>query len=302
MLLATHNGEEFLPEQLASIRSQAAETVDVLASDDRSADRTREVLGEAAGGWERGRFDILDGPSAGFAENFRSLIRRAPDDGTYYAFCDQDDIWLPDKFERARRAIGAIAETTPVLYCSRTRIVHSDGRQSGLSPLMRRPPGFRNALVQSIAGGNTMVLNRAAFLLVRDASGKAPFVSHDWWSYLVVSGAGGTVIYDPEPTVLYRQHGGNLVGANNSVAARLRRIRGLFASRFRRWDDVNLAALKANRELLAPANAMIVDRFAAARDARNPLRLVTGIWQLGLFRQSRLGNLSLLFGAILGKI
>ena len=86
-----------------------------------------------------------------------------------------------------------------------------------MSPLFRRPPSFRNALVQSLAGGNTMVLNRPARDLVALASRRARFVSHDWWAYLLVTGAGGAVHYSAKPLVRYRQHAHNLVGANTSL-------------------------------------------------------------------------------------
>src|SRR5690606_17695974 len=112
----------------------------------------------------------------------------------------------------------------PALYCTRTRTVSEEGSTVGLSPLFAKPPGFRNALVQSIAGANTMVMNRSAWRLVREASRRTSFISHDWWCYLIVAGAGGVVRYSPVARIGYRQHAKNLVGENNSWRARMSRL------------------------------------------------------------------------------
>ena len=302
ILLGTWNGADFLAGQISSLKSQDAARIDVLASDDGSTDGTTEILREAAASWTLGRFVVVEGPQAGFPENYRKLILEAPAGAGLYAFCDQDDIWRPGKIARARQAIDAVPANRPALYCGRTRLIDEDGRPNGMSPLMARPPSFRNALVQSIAGANTMVMNASAFELLREASKDSPFVSHDWWAYLVISGAGGQVIYDPEPTVDYRQHENNSVGANVTLAARLTRLAGLFGSRFRQWHDMNLTALDRNAHLLDPANVALLADYRAARATGNSLALFKAIRRHGLYRQSGPGNVSLLLGAMLMKV
>ena len=91
-------------------------------------------------------------------------------DGDYFAFCDQDDLWDEDKLAEALDWLEKQPADTPALYCTRTRTVDERGSEIGLSPLFRRRPSFRNAIVQSIAGANTMVMNKAAWLIVREAS------------------------------------------------------------------------------------------------------------------------------------
>ena len=92
---------------------------------------------------------------------------------------------------------------------------------------MRRNPGFRNALVQIFAGGNTMMLERAT----------GRMVLHNWWLYQLISGTGAQVIYDEVPLLLYRQHGTNQVGASTGAGAKLRRM---LRGRFHRWNGINL--------------------------------------------------------------
>lgn len=302
ILLATFNGENHLDEQLASLAALDEERIDVLASDDGSTDRTADILSTAATGWTKGRFDIQAGPRAGAAENFRSLIRNAETGADYVAFCDQDDLWDPDKLGHALRNLGDVPASMPALYCGATRTMSETGQQTGTSPLMPRPPSFRNALVQSIAGGNTMVMNRAAFHLLQEASDKAPFVLHDWWSYIVISGAGGTIAYDPTPRVSYRQHGGNLIGTNTGFQARMRRVRQLLRGGWSDWIDTNLSALSEARELLTEENRRVLDEFVALRRDRNPLRRVRRLQALRIHRQQETGNMSMAIAALIGKL
>jgi len=301
VLLATRNGARHLKEQLESVRDQTVRSIDILASDDGSTDQTREILEAEASRWNKGRFEIVRGPCNGFAENFRSLVLRAYGDADYYAFSDQDDIWDREKLETARSSLAEVSMTTPALYCGATFTISEDGLPIGVSPIMRRAPSFRNALVQSIAGGNTMVMNKAAFRLLQKACRDKHFVSHDWWAYLIVSGAGGTVIYDKNPLTHYRQHEANLVGANVGLAARARRIRLVMRGQWSDWIETNLAALDANRDLLTAENRRCLDEFAALRQQAGPLNRLRLLARLRLYRQSLPGNISMVVALFVHK-
>ncbi len=168
-------------------------------------------------------------------------------------------------------------------------------------PLFGKPPDLRNALVQSIAGGNTMVMNRAAHRLLREAAQRTSFVIHDWWAYLLVAAAGGHIHYSPDPNVLYRQHSANMIGSNTSWASRLRRIEPLLAGRFARWTDQNLEALAACSDLLSSDGRAIIDQFSEMR--RQPLFWrVRTLRRLGLYRQTWLGQISLYAACLLGRL
>ncbi len=286
ILLATSNGAAFLDEQLRSLEEQTHPAIDIWVSDDGSRDGTWPMLETWQGRWTKGTFRITAGPCKGFAENFRSLIRNGDIGADYFAFCDQDDIWEPDKLEKAIGWMdGQNDAARPLLFCSRTLTVTQDGTPVGHSPLFRRLPSFRNALVQSIAGGNTMLLNRAARDLVAIASSRTGFVSHDWWAYMIVTGAGGTVYYSATPFVRYRQHGANVVGANNSWRARVVRFRSLFQGRFARWNEQNIDGLERNRDLLTPDALMVLDAFTQAR-RRNILASALLLRRSGVYRQT----------------
>jgi len=166
------------------------------------------------------RVEIIDGPRRGASANFLFLSCAENLVSEYYAFCDQDDVWEAAKLERAIDALERTDPGIPALYGSRTRLVDEAGNEIGFSPLFHRKPEFRSALVQSIAGGNTMVFNQKARELLVFCGADVDVPSHDWWLYQITAACGGYVHYDACPSVSYRQHADNVIGANMSWAAR----------------------------------------------------------------------------------
>lgn len=301
VLLCTYNGERYLPEQLESFEQQTHANWLIWASDDGSSDNTLALLETYRKKWPAGKLSIVRGPAKGFAANFLSLTCRPEITSDYYAYSDQDDIWMADKLERAIKWVETVPADIPALYCSRTRLVDEQKQEIGLSPLFSKSPDFRNALVQSIAGGNTMVFNHAARALLCEAGSDIPVVTHDWWAYLVVTGCGGSVYYDASPTLDYRQHEGNLVGMNATWLARLKRIRMLMQGQFRHWNDGNIAALRRLQDRLTPANRENFEHFVKARNMGLVARL-RHFKQCGIYRQTLLGNLGLIAAAFFKKI
>ncbi len=100
---------------------------------------------------------------------------------------------------------------------SRTRLIDAAGQPCGFAPRFKKAASFSNALVQSIAGANTMLFNSATKRLLERA-GPHDVVSHDWWTYQLVTGAGGILHYDAEPSLDYRQHQRNPADATEGCA------------------------------------------------------------------------------------
>lgn len=301
ILLATRNGEAFLDEQIGSLAEQTHPRMDIWASDDGSTDRTIEILKDWKNRWAKGRFHISGGPRKGFSENFRSLVSNESVEADFIAFCDQDDIWEPHKLESALEWMRRRDRCLPLMFCSRTLNISETGEPLSMSPIFSCKPSFRNALVQSLAGGNTMVLNHSAWQLVKRASSRSEFVSHDWWAYLIVSGSGGVVRYSSEPLVRYRQHANNLVGANRSWQARVKRIRSLLDGQFVRWNDENLRGLEHNRDMLTADALAVVERFRSARCGGLVDRLVN-LSRSGVYRQTLFGTVALWMAATIRRM
>lgn len=289
VLLCTYNGGKYLREQLDSIAKQDWPHIDLFVSDDGSTDDTLEILKDYK--WSKGDFRVLDGPRAGYVANFLSLLVREDYDAEYTAFSDQDDIWKPEKLSRAISTLRDLPKDQPALYCSRTHLVDEHNNIIGISPLFRKKPAFGNALVQSLAGGNTMVMNRAARNIMRDV-GTAAVVCHDWWVYMLVTGAGGKVIYDTQPTLHYRQHGGNLIGCNHGFLAQFRRLYMVLVGCYKEWNSLNLSSLEAVEHKLTEENRRLLRRFSSMRDKSLPRRLYE-LFSLRLYRQTFLGQMSM---------
>jgi glycosyltransferase involved in cell wall biosynthesis len=301
ILLCTYNGSQYLEEQLDSINAQTHQNWIVIASDDGSSDQTLEILQRYKVKWHSKKLTIRSGPQKGFCQNFLSLACDPEIRADYYAFCDQDDVWLPNKLKVALGNISANQSIdVPYLYCGRTKYVNEHLKPLGMSPLFVFPPSFRNALVQSIAGGNTMIFNQSAKSLVEQA-GPLKVASHDWWIYQLITGAEGVVFYDPVPQLLYRQHEYALVGGNNSFSARMERIWMLLQGRFKNWNAQNIAALKQVNHLLVKNHQEILKMFEILRGAqlKDRFRLIE---VCGLYRQTRRGTFSLFLAALIKKI
>ena len=258
VLMSTYQGERFVAEQVASVLAQTHDRVRLVVRDDGSRDRTLDVLE----GLSDPRLVVGSGSNLGLPEAFFRLLDESSDDADLWALCDQDDVWLPHKLERA---VGRLAGVDgPALYCARVAVVDELLRPLYLHELPWRGPSFANALVQNIALGCTVVLNREARDLLR---GRWPrdCVMHDAWAYLVLA-AFGTVVYDHQPVVLYRQHGANSVGMGRGPVSRL-------AGRLRRQLSADGPGKHGRQDAellrlfdLPPAPAALLHSLRAARD------------------------------------
>ena len=97
ILLATFNGATFLPQQLQSLKKQDHRRWTLIISDDGSSDETLNVAREEVAATQ---LQIFAGPQRGLTQNFWNALMQVPD-GNFAAFCDQDDVWCPDKLSRA---------------------------------------------------------------------------------------------------------------------------------------------------------------------------------------------------------
>jgi glycosyltransferase involved in cell wall biosynthesis len=302
ILLAMYNGARFLPAQLQSYADQSHTDWALIVSDDGSTDAGPDMVRAFA---EVRDVRLIEGPRKGYAANFLHLIESAGPEAEMVALSDQDDVWLAEKLARGVAALTG--HDGPALYCARTRIVGPDLEPWDLSPIWTKPFGFENALVQNVAAGNTIMLNRAALNLAQTAiarmraAGETKVVVHDWWLYQLISGSGGALVHDTEPALLYRQHGANMIGDNRGAQAKLRRLGLVLGGAFQRWNGRNIATLRAVGDLLTPEARSRIAQFDAFRGAGLVGRL-RGLYRTGLYRQTREGQLTLWLSAVLGRI
>lgn len=220
ILLSTYNGERFLQEQLDSLLAQTYSDWILIWRDDASTDQSHAIMTRFGAKIGKSRcIEVNDATGRlGAACSFLVLLQAAQN-FPLIAFADQDDVWLPEKLARAAAAIGLANPDIPTLYCARQIIVDKFLNEIGQSFHLGKEIGFPAALLQNIATGCTVVLNRAASNLVASTSLPSGSV-HDWWSYIVVSAVNGRVIFDTTPSILYRQHGQNTIGSAPSLLTR----------------------------------------------------------------------------------
>lgn len=301
ILLCTCNGAKFLPQQLASYEAQDFADWRLFVSDDGSQDETLSLLERFKDKHGSERVHIRRGPCRGFVANFLSLICDASVKADYYALSDQDDVWEACKLSRALALLTAVRSDEPVVYCSVTRLIDENGANKKLAFLYRKPPHFRNALMQSLASGNTMVLNQRGRQVLMHAGADVNVPSHDWWIYLATTAAGGRMLYDSMPTVRYRMHARNLIGSNRASGAQVRRAAMLWRGQYKSWADMNVGALLRIQDLMTEENRQTFEQFRRSRE-RSSLARTYGLFRAGVYRQTLLGNIGLIAAALVGKV
>jgi glycosyltransferase involved in cell wall biosynthesis len=225
VLLATYNGERFLREQIDSIIGQDYENIRVLARDDGSRDGTVEILNEYAQRFPE-RFRVMPASAAagGPKANFLLLMKASTAD--YICFSDQDDVWLPDKVSRSKRAMDQLesrwGRKVPLLVFTDLRLV--DDKLKTLHPsfwtymgiIPERINRLAQLMVHSVVTGCTAMLNRRLLELSLRMPDEA--YMHDGWVSWLAAYMGKSRIVKAQ-TVLYRQHDRNVVGTGASLDA-----------------------------------------------------------------------------------
>jgi glycosyltransferase involved in cell wall biosynthesis len=240
--MSTYNGSQYLAEQFESILAQSYQAWTLLVRDDGSSDDTKSLI-ETFSGRDariillRDEADNL-GPWASFA---RLLAAALSSKVCYFFLSDQDDVWIPNKLEAQLEAIctaeANLGERTPILVHSdlilvdeKLRTIHPSFRDYQRTSYDRLDP-LGTLLIHNAVVGCSAGFNRA---LLEFAVPIPPGSPHDWWLALSAS-ASGQISETPNPTVRYRQHGQNAIGARTRrgfIPALLRHPRRSFDTAF----------------------------------------------------------------------
>jgi glycosyltransferase involved in cell wall biosynthesis len=301
ILLATYQGRTYLNEQLNSLAHQTYPHWQLWVSDDGSIDESSSIVENFSRSVPQ-HVSLSRGPCKGSTHNFFHLMNTVSRDGDadLYAFCDQDDVWLPDKLASAvaHYQHENLAIDQPYLYCGATRIVDKDLRFKKTTPKPNRPLNFGNALLQNVASGNTMVFNAELLRLMLCVDVKNAVI-HDWLAYQVATGCNGLVYYDSNPHLLYRQHDNNIIGVNTGVLAHLRRFKYMCDGQYKNWAYQTEAAMEDISNHLSPGAIQQLAIFKKLRRNTNAFARVWGGMHGELKRQTKLGQASLLVALFL---
>lgn len=211
VLMSTYNGEKFLREQIDSVLAQRDVTVQIVIRDDGSCDETLKILNEYAD--KQPNIIILKGDNCGAEMSFHYLCQYVKDNvkADFYAFCDQDDVWLPTKLKVAVEKLQSFEATAPNLYFSNLRMVDSSLQYiRDLFTDEEVVVSKRMSLIQIFTYGCTCVFNYIALQKYCEAEFSKE-LAHDNWIYVLCVFL-GNAYYSSQSQILYRQHGLNLSG------------------------------------------------------------------------------------------
>lgn len=255
VMMSVYNGARYLREQIDSILDQEGVDVRLIVRDDGSTDDTLKILrsyGE--------KLVSHRGQNLGAAQGFLEVASLAPKDITYYSFSDADDVWLPRKLASA---IVAIQDAKgPAIVTARLRTVNEHLQPIGLS-YKPKAFSFANALVQCVLSGAGSLMNKEMFETF--VSGRPRTLEmHDAWLYLCAT-AFGTIYFQENPQILYRQHGSNVFGAGGAQSTRAvwkRRWRSLTKGD-RKYREQAEEFLRIHGDKLRPEDHKLATRFVS---------------------------------------
>lgn len=228
ILMACYNGMKWIDIQIESILKQKEVDFDLYISVDKSDDHTLEYCENLSQSDSRVHL-LKKGTRFGSAsKNFFSIIEACPTQGyDYFALADQDDIWLEDKLFKA---VSYLSSHQAVGYSSNVDAFWENGDRKLL--IKSQPQKAFDYLFEAAGPGCTYVLKKAYFKevqaqVINNKLSKSSLI-HDWFIYAYARSCSYEWYIDPEPTLFYRQHQHNQIGANTSIRSLIKRAKIVF--------------------------------------------------------------------------
>lgn len=267
IILSTYNGERYLKEQLKSLIEQTYSNIVIYIRDDGSSDSTVEIIKnfQEIYGQEKIVFlEDTDG-NVGYVKSFLKIIRSCKD-ADYYAFCDQDDYWLPNKIERAVKFLDSQVANKCLLYTSAYAVCDGNLNVIGC--------GHKPTELEKLSVGKALSLYDGGWLLgftcvINDYLKRKAFdntviqmYSHDIWIQTVTVAFKGILYYDEEVTAYFRRH------INTTSVAETGMARSVIKAWKYRWNEVfgNGDMFKRIKSGIVSFNYMFSDRMVEKED------------------------------------
>ena len=226
VLMAVYNGSAYIREQIDSILNQTYENWHLTISDDGSTDGTDLISDEYAAKYPEKITRVYSGVRFGNArDHFMWLSENCT--SRYMLYSDQDDVFNPEKMSRLMDAMQNAerqwGRDLPILVFSDQTVV--DEKMNVIEPSLMRCQkqafdsfDYHALLIQNVVTGGAMMVNRPLCSLAVQCRSRERIIMHDWWM-AATAARFGKIIYLDEPLSLYRQHGGNSVGAKRVGSA-----------------------------------------------------------------------------------
>ena len=200
IIISTYNGEKYIKEQIDSLLNQIYPNIEIYVRDDGSKDGTIAILKEYE---ENNQIHLIQGENLGFCGSFMEMLR-VVEEGDYWSFCDQDDIWSKDKISRAVETLEKEKrQEIPLLYHSASEMIDENGKSLGILTVQEETNSFRRNLTGTIGVGFSMVINSALRKEMLKCDYKKVY-AHDWLAGAIAEGF-GKVIVDHTVLAKYRR-------------------------------------------------------------------------------------------------
>jgi len=223
VLLSTYNGERYLEELLDSVLNQKKVNVEILIRDDGSKDKTVEILEKYSNKHSNIRYYV--GTNLGYAKSFWELLKNSKK-YDYYAFCDQDDIWLEDKMYSAISKLSQRDSKIPLLYTSNVIPVDKNLKKINYNSFKtNKSLNVYESFQKSILPGCTFVFNYSLKVIAEKYDGYME--SHDWTLYNIAN-VFGEILFDNNSNILYRIYSENTIGQESISKTLLKKIKRFF--------------------------------------------------------------------------
>ncbi len=269
VLLAVYNGEKYLKDQIDSLLAQTVSDIKIILRDDGSTDASMSIVKSYCEKYPD-KISSITGKATGSAlKNFSLLLQSCDDSFDYIMFCDQDDVWLPDKIEKTLAVMQKCEENTEIPMLVHTDLKVADSKLGVINQsffdfqkLDQTDITLPKLLVQNYVTGCTVMINRA----LKNVCQKVPddCIMHDWWLALVAVLFGRLCCLN-EPTMLYRQHDANQVGAKASyglgfIKRKLQTLGEVRKNYNATYTQARLL-LKCYGDILKPEDKLLIEKY-----------------------------------------
>lgn len=217
VLMSTYNGEKYIKEQIESILKQEGVEVSLLIRDDGSLDKTIEIIESFIE--QNKNITLYKGENIGPAKSFMDLVHKSGE-FDYYAFADQDDIWISNKLASAIKLLKEKADKT-TLYVSALEIVDENLNTIEIKKVTGNF-SFEGAIIKNFATGCTQVFNKNLCNIIKKYNPNY-IIMHDSWITRLCYAIGGEVIVDDNTYIKYRQHSNNVMGYKDGGIKKLKK-------------------------------------------------------------------------------
>lgn len=228
VLLSTYNGEKYLREQLDSLMKQEGINIKISVRDDGSTDSTIAILEEYR---KDGKLIYYAEKNIGYEKSFLTIALYSSGKADYYAFCDQDDVWEPQKMITAIKKLEEIKSEKCKLYFSDLIVTDENLNKIGYKDYSKINITLGCAMARFNISGCTMVFNNLLLQLAVKNTFFERKIGHDAWIYMLCLSVGGVIVFDSNSYIMYRQHGNNVTGVQQGVIKRLCRELKVFTTK-----------------------------------------------------------------------